>query len=292
MSAQSGILASLPPLARFVGLRLREEADPRPALERLSSLVVDDGLVVGVGHATVSRLGRTIEGLTDPPTVSGRGVSVPSTPLALWCWLRGADRGDLIHRQRALLDLLESAFVVDDVTDAFMHQGGRDLSGYEDGTENPKGDAAVRTAIVSGRGAGLDGGTFVAIQRWHHDLRRFLGHSQQERDHTFGRRHSDNEELADAPPSAHVKRTAQESFTPPAFIWRRSMPWASPDAEGLVFIACATSFQPFEVLLRRMVGLEDGIVDGLFGFTRPVTSSYLFCPPVGSDGRLDLSAIL
>ena len=32
-----------------------------------------------------------------------------------------------------------------------------------------------------------------------------------------GRRHRDNEELDDAPPSAHVKRTAQESFTPEAF---------------------------------------------------------------------------
>lgn len=36
----------------------------------------------------------------------------------------------------------------------------------------------------------------------------------QERDHIIGRRLSDNEELEDAPESAHVKRTAQEASPP------------------------------------------------------------------------------
>ena len=46
----------------------------------------------------------------------------------------------------------------------------------------------------------------------------------------------------------------------------------------------------FEVQLRRMVGLEDGITDALFRFSRPVTGAYYWCPPV-LDGRLDLSAL-
>jgi putative iron-dependent peroxidase len=36
--------------------------------------------------------------------------------------------------------------------------------------------------------------------------------------------------------------------------------------------------------------LEDGIVDGLFGFTRPVTGGYYWCPP-HNGGRVDLSAV-
>jgi putative iron-dependent peroxidase len=51
--------------------------------------------------------------------------------------------------------------------------------------------------------------------------------STTEQDHAVGRRRSDNEELDDAPESAHVKRTAQESFEPEAFVVRRSMPWWS-----------------------------------------------------------------
>ena len=42
--------------------------------------------------------------------------------------------------------------------------------------------------------------------------------------------------------------------------------------------------------MRRMVGRDDGIVDGLFTFSRPVTGGYYWCPPVVDD-RLDLTAL-
>ena len=136
----------------------------------------------------------------------------------------------------------------------------------------------------------MDGSSFVAVQLWVHDLDRFLTLSQDEQDNTIGRRKSDNEELDDAPASAHVKRTEQESFDPKAFILRRSMPWADTTNQGLVFVAFGKSFDAFDALLRRMVGTEDGIVDALFRFTQPVLGSYFWCPPV-VDGRLDLSAL-
>jgi len=44
----------------------------------------------------------------------------------------------------------------------------------------------------------------------------------------------------------------------------------------------------FERMLRRMCGLEDGIVDALFVFSRPTTGGYYWCPPLKNDGRLDL----
>ena len=68
------------------------------------------------------------------------------------------------------------------------------------------------------------------------------------------------------------------------------MPWADESGEGLVFVAFGRSFDAFEAQLRRMTGLEDGITDGLFRFTRPVSGSYFWCPPVDGD-TLDLSAV-
>ena len=156
-----------------------------------------------------------------------------------------------------------------------------------DGTENPTGEKAVETAVVQGRGAGMDGSSFVAVQQWVHDLDRLEAMEATERDHVIGRSLKDDEELDDAPDSAHVKRTAQESFDPEAFVLRRSMPWADATGEGLVFVAFGHSFDAFEALLRRMVGLEDGVTDALFRFTRPVTGSYFWCPPLRGD-RLDL----
>jgi len=112
---------------------------------------------------------------------------------------------------------------------------------------------------------------------------------QAERDNTIGRRISDNEEIDEAPESAHVKRTAQESFEPEAFVLRRSMPWADEKQAGLVFVAFGHAFDAFEAQMRRMIGDDDGIVDALFNFTHPVSGSYFWCPPV-SGGGLDLSA--
>ena len=65
---------------------------------------------------------------------------------------------------------------------------------------------------------------------------------------------------------------------------------ASVNEKSLMFVAFGRSFDAFEALLRKMVGEEDGVVDALFNFTRPVSGSYFWCPPV-KGGRLDLGAL-
>lgn len=56
-----------------------------------------------------------------------------------------------------------------------FHDTGRELTGYEDGSENPKDDAAVKAAIS--KQPGIAGSSFVAVQQWQHDfaclMRRF-----------------------------------------------------------------------------------------------------------------------
>ena len=290
VETQDGILAAVPPLSRYLGFALHPGAAHRRALRALCEVADGRQLVVGLGASLVGALGRDIAGLRSFAGMVGAGVDVPATPQAAWCWLRGDDRGDLVHRTRTLLAALDGALVLEQVVDGFRHHRGLDLSGYEDGTENPTGQAAIEAAFVAGQGAGLDGGSFVAVQQWLHDFDRFDALSTRQRDDAIGRRRSDNVELADAPPSAHVKRTAQESFTPEAFVLRRSMPWAEGLRSGLMFVAFGKSFDAFEAQMRRMAGAEDGIADALFGFTRPISGAYFWCPPL-RDGRLDLRAL-
>lgn len=287
-SPQPGILAPVPPLARFASYNLIPGADPRKSLRALRDAADGDQTVVGLGLSLVSLLEINIDELRVFPEFSGFGLDVPSTPAALWLWLRGKDRGELYNRHRALDALLSGAFRADRVLDAFMHGSGRDLTGYEDGTENPKGKAAVAAAISKRKG--IAGSSFVAVQQWLHDLTRYDAMSTRQQDHCIGRRRSDNEELEDAPESAHVKRTAQESFDPEAFIVRRSMPWAEGADCGLLFTAFGSSFDAFEAQFRRMLGVEDGTMDALFTFTRPLTGAYFWCPPV-KDKKLDLSLL-
>jgi putative iron-dependent peroxidase len=54
------------------------------------------------------------------------------------------------------------------------------------------------------------------------------------------------------------------------------MPWADERRAGLVFVAFGKSFDAFEALLGRMVGVEDGIPDALFKISRPVSGGYFW----------------
>jgi len=287
---QPGILQPVPRIARYLCFSLKPGADPQDTVRRLGQAVDGDTVVVGLGESLIRALGADLAGLRTFPVHTGTGIDIPSTPFALWCWCRGEDNGEVVHRARFLQSMLVDAFRIENVIDAFRYGPGLDLTGYEDGTENPEGDDAIDAGIVRATEAGMDGSSFVAVQQWVHDLTRFQTMPQNEQDATIGRRKSDNEELDDAPVSAHVKRTAQEDFEPEAFVLRRSMPWADATREGLVFVAFGKSFDAFEALLKRMVGAEDGVTDALFRFTRPISGSYFWCPPI-AGGSLDLTAL-
>lgn len=289
-SVQPAILAAAPRHAQYLSFSLQPDAAAESAARALADATDRQADVVGFGRSFVLALGAEIDGLRSFPHYAQAGIVVPSTPAAAWVWLRGDDRGELLHRGRTVEKVVANSLRLEQRVHAFQYRDSRDLTGYEDGTENPKGDRAIETALVAGRGPGLDGSSFVAVQQWIHDLDRFDGMTATDQDNSIGRRKSDNRELADAPESAHVKRTAQESFEPQAFVLRRSMPWADERQAGLMFVAFGRSFDAFEAQLNRMVGAEDGIRDALFRFTRPVTGGYFWCPPVAGGG-LDLRAL-
>lgn len=102
-------------------------------------------LVVGIGHSLMLSLGKTVEGMKDYPVLAAPGIDLPSTPSALWCWLRGEDRGEVTLRSHALERSLAPAFQRTGAVDAFLYGEDRDLSGYKDGTENPKGRCGARS---------------------------------------------------------------------------------------------------------------------------------------------------
>ncbi len=286
---QPAILEPLSPMARSLRFRLRAGAPPSQLLATLAARELGNE-IIGLGTVLVAALGKRVPGLRDLPLLANSPVAVPSTPSALWVLLRGDDRGQILHRALAWQQAIAKWCVLEDSLDLFTYEGNRDLSGYEDGTENPEGEKALAAAVLSGAGPGLDGSSFVAVQRWEHDLGTFQALSESARDDVFGRRRSDNEEFDSAPASAHVKRAAQESYEPEAFVLRRSMPWGDARGQGLLFVAFGHSLDAFEAILKRMVGLEDGVVDGLFTFTRPIDGGYYWCPPTTAN-RLDLSAL-
>lgn len=282
MTPQPGILSAVTPAARYVVLDVPPDVAPNDVVGRLRELRIDDSLIVGLGDPLLRAFGAAVPGVETFPALSGPGCAIPSTQGSILLQSRGEDHGDtLIAMQRAMAILGRGLRIVEDVA-AFRHGTGRDLTGYEDGTENPTGDKAIAAAIAA------DGSSCVAVQRWIHDLGGFEKLSPAQRNHVFGRDRATNEELADAPPSAHVKRSAQEDFEPPAFMVRRSMPYGTVTEHGLYFVAYGRTFEAFAAVLHRMIGRDDGVVDGLFQFSRPVSGGYYWCPPI-TDGRLAIA---
>ena len=293
MSVQPSILKGVPRVARYLSFSSQPAVSPTDSLETVQALNIDEHIVIGIGEPLIAQWGGVLDGIRTFPALSGPGVEIPSTQHALWCWLRGENQGELVIRSNSIVDSLQNEFRLEQVVDGFKYgdaELGLDLTGYEDGTENPTGDDAEATAFVQDGTQGMAGSSFVAVQQWMHDLRSFAALPQTEQDHIIGRRKSDNAEIADAPSSAHVKRTEQESFTPHAFVLRRSMPFAGTSGEGLMFVAFGKTLDAFEVQLKRMAGLEDGIPDALFRFSRPVSGAYYWCPPV-QDNRLELGTV-
>ncbi|HVK85395.1 MAG TPA: Dyp-type peroxidase [Kofleriaceae bacterium] len=280
-TTQIGILAPLPRAANYVTLALAPGASPRDVLERVRALRVDEAVVVGLGAPLV---GDRVDGLRAFPAYDSPAGAIPSTQAAVFVQGRGDDAGASLRAVRRVIAALGPGLVLDEDIAAYKHDIGRDLSGYEDGTENPKGDAAVTAAV------GASGASFVAAQRWVHDLDKLEQFDARVRDELIGRNRETNEEL-DAPPArAHTKRSEQESFDPPAFMVRRSMPFGGVRQHGLYFVAYVATLDTFERMMQRMAGVDDGVVDGLFQFSRPVSGGYYWCPPV-DGGHLDLRAL-
>jgi len=286
MRHQKTILEPVPPVASVLVFDLEPSADPRAGLDALRTLP-SERAVVGIGQPLVLALEQKVPGLRGFCAVSGVGVSFPSNQGALYVSIAGDEQGDVLDRALEVRRNLVGFRLLEEVN-TFRYRGGRDLTGYEDGTENPKDDAAVEAAIIAD--GELAGGSFVAVQRYVHDLDRFGKFEAAARDAIIGRRFEDNEEIPDAVASAHVKRSAQESFDPPAFMVRRSMPWGTVSEHGLYFVAFVDELDKFERVLQRMAGLEDGVVDGLLSFTRAVSGGYYFCPPMKGK-ELDLRAL-
>ena len=301
MTQQPGILQDVPAHGRYITMQLRAGVSASQLTACLQDMAVfaqkqnielGTHLVVGLGSTTVQTLKAesSLESLAFVECPKD-AVQVPSTPAALWLWFRSEEAGQTLLWSQASMPVLQTCFELENLVDGFKFKEGRDLTGYEDGTENPEGADAEQAAFVQGSDvSGLNGSSYVAVQQWQHNLAHFKSLPQNHQDDIIGRRLSDNVEFKGSPITAHVKRTAQESFTPMAFMLRRSMPYKQDMDAGLMFVCFASSPLPFAQQLTRMIGAEDGKPDALFEFSRPLTGAYYWCPSM-KDGQLDLSPL-
>jgi porphyrinogen peroxidase len=271
------------------------EADVRDALTEVSALKRSVGFripegelscVTGVGSSCWDRLFGPPRpaGLHPLPTIAGSTHTAISTPGDLLFHIR-AHRFDLCFdlAQRLVERLAGSAQVVDEVH-GFRSFDERDLLGFVDGTENPDGEDAVEAVLIGGEDERFEGGSYVVVQKYLHDLTKWDALSTEDQQRAIGRTKLDDIELADElkPTNSHVAlNTIVDDDGVQHQIVRVNMPFGNVGAGefGTYFIGYAREPDLIELMLRNMfVGKPPGNHDRILDVSTPVTGSLFFVP--------------
>jgi porphyrinogen peroxidase len=165
----------------------------------------------------------------------------------------------------------------------FKYFDERDLLGFVDGTENPVDQGAIDAAIIGDEDAAFAGGSYVIVQKYLHDLKRWNELPVEMQEKIIGRTKLSDIELDDAvkPTSAHNALTTIVENGEELDIVRDNMPFGevSKGEFGTYFIGYARSPHRIEQMLVNMfVGRPPGNYDRLLDFSRAVTGALFFLP--------------
>jgi len=206
-----------------------------------------------------------------------------STPGDLLFHIR-AKRMDLCFElETQIVTRLRNAVSPVDETQGFRYFDDRDLIGFVDGTENPRGQAVIDAVFVGEEDAAFGGGSYVVVQKYLHDLDKWNALSTEEQERIIGRHKLSDIELDDSvkPTSAHSALTTIVEDGKEIKILRDNMPFGRPahGEFGTYFIGYSRSPKTTEQMIENMfIGRPTGNYDRLLDFSRAVTGSLFFAP--------------
>lgn len=203
--------------------------------------------------------------------------------------------GDLIFHIRAkrmdlcfelatqIMARLEDAVSPVDEVHGFRYFDDRDLIGFVDGTENPRGQAVIDAVLIGEEDAAFAGGSYVIVQKYLHNLDGWNSLPVEAQERIIGRTKLSDIELDDSvkPTSAHNALTTIVENGKEIKILRDNMPFGRPGhAEfGTYFIGYSRSARTIEQMLENMfVGRPPGNYDRLLDFSTAVTGNLFFVP--------------
>jgi putative iron-dependent peroxidase len=206
-----------------------------------------------------------------------------STPGDLLFHIR-AKRMDLCFELATLIMAsIRNAVSPSDEVHGFRYFDDRDLLGFVDGTENPRGAAVTSAVLIGEEDPGFAGGSYVIVQKYLHDLAAWNALSTEAQERIIGRTKLSDVELSKSvkPTSAHSALTTIVEDGKEMQILRDNMPFGRPahGEFGTYFIGYSRSPRTIEQMLENMfVGRPPGNYDRLLDFSRAVTGSLFFAP--------------
>jgi putative iron-dependent peroxidase len=241
-----------------------------------------DRVVLAVGASLLGTLAPDAmpAGMRPFTTVDGvDGVTAPATQDDLLVWFASDTADRNLASAWLTRAALEGLAELREETPGFQYFDHLDLTGFEDGTENPKGEERLDVAVLP-QGVPGAGGSFVLAQRWVHDLGAFERMDVGDQEQVVGRTKDGSVELDPMPRGAHVERVVMEDEAgEEREIYRRSFPYGDTSELGLFFLAFSADLSTFHDMLERMFGRADGLRDRLTDVSRPVSGAYYVAPP-------------
>ncbi|MCL1079997.1 Dyp-type peroxidase [Parashewanella spongiae] len=216
------------------------------------------------------------------PAMQNNDLIAPAIEYDLFFHIR-CDRYDILHLVANEIDqMLDGLVELVDEERGFRYMDSRDLTGFVDGTENPKGRHRQQVALLAEEDEDFRGGSYVHVQKYVHKLSHWQRLPQQAQEDIIGRTKQDDVEYAseDKPLTSHIKRVnLKDEYGNSKEILRQSMPFGTLHQQGLMFISVCRTPRNFEDMLKSMiVGDAHGHSDHLMNYTQAVTGSSFFAP--------------
>ena len=195
-----------------------------------------------------------------------------------------AKRMDLCFEMAAqiMARLGEAVTAVDEVH-GFRYFDDRDLLGFVDGTENPRGAAVIEAALIGAEDPAFAGGSYVITQKYLHDLAAWNALSTEAQERIIGRSKLADIEFPDSvkPPFAHNALTSISENGKDLEIVRDNMPFGRVGSGeyGTYFIGYCRTPRVTERMIENMfVGNPPGNYDRLLDFSRAASGTLFFVP--------------
>jgi len=240
--------------------------------------------VVAFGSAAWDRLFGTPKPEELHPFREIRGQHhAPATPGDILFHIRSARMDLCFELATQIMSRLGGAVSAVDETHGFNYFDDRDLIGFVDGTENPVEQAACDATLIGDEDAGFAGGSYVIVQKYLHDLKKWNTLPIEQQEKIIGRTKLSDIELDDdvKPSFAHNALTTIMEDGKQLEIVRDNMPFgdAGKGEFGTYFIGYARSPHRIERMLENMfVGQPPGNYDRLLDYSRAVTGGLFFVP--------------
>src|SRR6201998_4247607 len=206
-----------------------------------------------------------------------------STPGDLLFHIR-AKRMDLCFELATqIMARLGDAVTPADEVHGFRYFDDRDLIGFVDGTENPRGQAAIDAVVIGEEDSAFACGSYVIVQKYLHDIAGWNALPTEAQERIIGRTKLSDIELDETvkPSWAHSALTVIEEGGKEIKILRDNMPFgrAGQGEFGTYFIGYSRSPRTIEQMLQNMfVGRPPGNYDRILDFSRAVTGNLFFVP--------------